>query len=67
MTPRIGDPAVMARYDQICRTIAKRGTGLTLSQLGDAHALARAEQEPTPDAGSIRFLRGRLRLDEGEE
>lgn len=66
MTPRLGDPAVMERFDQICRTIAKRGKGLSLSDLGDAHALAREEVDPNPDAGTIRFLRGRLGLEEGE-
>ena len=58
MSPRLGDPAVMERFDQICRTIAKRGAGLTLSQLADAHALAREEVDPNPDAGTIR-LKGR--------
>ena len=66
MSPRLGDPLLMERFDEICRRIAAQGAGLTLAQLGDAHALAREEADPNPDAGTIRFLRGRLGLGEGD-
>ncbi len=66
MSPRLGDPAVTERFDEICKLVGARGKGLSLSDLGDAHALARAERDPNPDAGTIRFLRGRLGLDEGD-
>ena len=66
------DAAAMRRFDAICKTLAARGSGLTLSQIGDAGALARVLAGP-PDStvsdapGLVELLRTRLGLGDDDK
>lgn len=53
-----------ATFDRLCAELAKERRGLTLAQLGGAHALARALCEPEPDEKRIAELRRSLGLAE---
>ena len=60
------DPSAMERFDAICATVAKRGSGLTMQQIGNAGALARELSKSDPDPERLKFLQDRLGLsDEG--
>ena len=54
--------ATMERFDAICKTVAERGSGLTMKQIGDAGALARELAESNPDPDRVEFLENRLGL-----
>lgn len=58
----MSEPA-MARFDGICKTIAARGSGLTLQQIGDAGELARELERADPDMGRVELLRDQLGLE----
>ena len=71
------DADVMDRFDGICATVAARGRGLTLQQIGDAGALARLLAQGTPTgpldhstAATVpelaQLLRTRLGLEDGD-
>jgi hypothetical protein len=53
MSLGLDDPGVMERFDEVCKLVMARGRGITLSQLGAAHALARELASDEPDAGKI--------------
>lgn len=57
-----------ARFDRLCRLVAERttGRGITLAQLGDAHALARALDAEAVDRERVEALAVRLELSAGE-
>lgn len=59
-------PAAYERFDALCRAVAARGRGLSLSQLGDAAALARELEAEEPDPDRVDLLRRRLELDPEE-
>ena len=59
--------SAMSRFDAICKTVAARGRGLTMKQIGDASALAQELERADPDPERVEFLRDRLGLDEGAE
>jgi len=59
-------PAVLARYDALCRLVGAQGQGITLPQLGDAHALARILESRDPDPDRVDALAHRLGLDPAE-
>lgn len=56
-------PAALARFDAICQTVQDRGRGMSLGEIGDAHALARELEASEPDPERIAFLAERLDLD----
>ena len=56
------DATTMAEFDTICATVAARGSGLTLHQIGDAGALARELTKSAPDMDRVEFLQDRLGL-----
>lgn len=57
------DRAALDCFDGICKTVAARGGGLSLAQLGDAAELARVLGSPDPDAKKVEALRRRLGLE----
>ncbi len=67
--------AAMRRFDAICAALAARGSGLTLSQIGDAGALARELAGPPDSTVStvsdapalVRLLRTRLGLGDDDK
>lgn len=59
-------PGELHRFDELCRTVTARGRGISLSELGDAAALAREELSPRPNAIKLQTLRTRLGLDHEE-
>ena len=52
----------MDRFDTLCRAVAERGRGLTLSQIADAGSLAREMEKPDPNVEKIELLKNRLGL-----
>lgn len=53
MTLLVDSPAVAARFDRICAAIAADRRGLTLTDLGHAHRLARElEKSADPKGGN---------------
>jgi hypothetical protein len=50
-------------FDRACKLVSARGRGLSLSELGTAHALARELSAPEPDAARAETLRLGLGLD----
>ena len=56
-------PEVSERFDRLCKAVCSRGRGMTLPQLGAAHALARELGEDEPDRERVDFLSRRLDLD----
>lgn len=59
-------PEVLARFDAICQVVQGRGRGMSLGEVGDAHALAREMEAEEPDPERVELFRGRLGL-EAEE
>ena len=57
------DAQAMAKFYSLCKTVAARGKGLTMKQIGDASALAREQAQADPDMERVELLRGRLGLD----
>lgn len=56
--------AVAARFDVLCRLVgARQGHGVTLAQMGAAHALARELEAAEPDAARVAEFAARLGLD----
>lgn len=47
------EPAVLATFDCIVALVRAMGGGITMRQLGAAHAAARELQAPTPDHGRL--------------
>ena len=60
------DAQAMNRFDSICKTVAARGLGLTLTQIGDASALAQELENSDPDSERVEVLRARLGLEAAE-
>ena len=58
--------SAMAAFDTICKTVAARGRGLSMRQIGDAAALAQELERADPDMGRVEVLQGRLRLEASE-
>lgn len=56
-------PKIHDRFSAICTLLAAAKKGLTLTQLRDAHALARALEAEDPDAERIAELASALELD----
>ena len=56
----------MAKFDTLCRAVAERGKGLTLTQIGDASALAGELERADPDMERVELLRDRLGLEASE-
>ena len=56
--------SAMAAFDTICKTVAARGRGLSMRQIGDAAALAQELERADPDMERVELLRDRLGLDE---
>ena len=56
----------MARFDRICKTVAARGRGLTMRQIGDASALAGELAKADPDTDRVELLQDRLGLEAAE-
>ena len=56
--------AATDRFDALCRAVAERGKGLTLTQIGDAAALAQELEKWDPDVEKVELLLDRLGLDE---
>jgi hypothetical protein len=48
--------------NRLIRTILDKGNGITLTQIADAHAIARERAKSEPDAGLLRFLERRAGL-----
>jgi len=61
------DTVAPDRFDAICKTVAARGRGLTMKQIGDASVLAQELERADPDPERVEFLRNRLGLDEKAE
>ena len=61
------DAAAMDRFDLICKAVAARGKGLTLSQIGDAGALARELSKSETDRERVGLLRDRLGIEAVQE
>lgn len=57
------DPAVERRFDVICKAVAARGRGVTMLELGAAHALARELGADAPDGHRVHQLADQLGLD----
>ena len=55
--------SVPAAFDELCRTVAQRGRGLSLAQLRDVWALSREMEADEPDPERVGFLSRRLNLD----
>ena len=53
-------------FDAICKAVAARGRGLTLSEIGDAGALSRELSSPDPNTERLEALRARLGLEPSE-
>jgi hypothetical protein len=53
MSLTLDDAAVMARFDDVCTLVSPDGRGISLTQLGAAHALARELESDEPDQGKI--------------
>ncbi|HZD04254.1 MAG TPA: hypothetical protein VE173_05030 [Longimicrobiales bacterium] len=67
MTTGLGWTATqLATFDELCRLVTRRGHGITLLQLGDAGALARALDQEDVDRGLVEQLAARLGLEAGE-
>ena len=66
MSMAMMDAAALDRFDLICKAVAARGSGLTLSQIGDAGALARELSKPEPDTAMVKSLRDQLGLEASE-
>ena len=64
MTTTTMTPETVATFDRLCEEITGRGSGMTLGQLRDAHALARELHLAEPDPGRLETLRARLEIDE---
>ena len=47
------DGRVLDRFEELCSAVSSRGHGLTLSEIGDAAALAREMEAETPGAGRV--------------
>lgn len=59
--------ATLTTFDAICKSVqAKDPPGITLTQLGDAGALARELGKDDPDPERVELFRERLGLDPGE-
>ena len=58
--------SAMGRFDLICKAVAARGRGLSLTQIGDASTLARELSRADSDMTKVATLRVRLGL-EAEE
>lgn len=56
------DSQVMSTFDRVCHLTSRRGRGLSLSEIGDAHALARELHSPEPDGSLVEDLSRRLEL-----
>ena len=56
----------MAKFDSLCKTVAARGRGLTLLQIGDSAALAEELEKADPDSERVEVLRDRLGLEASE-
>lgn len=63
MTLLVDTPAVAARFDAVCRAVAADRRGITLLQLGQAHALARELESEDPDQERVGDLCARLGID----
>lgn len=59
-------PEIVAHFDRLCAAVQERGDGLSLDQLGDAHALARELEAEEPSAERVELFRERLGLDPEE-
>jgi hypothetical protein len=66
MTLALDSPEVTARFDAICKLVSRDGRGITLAQLGAAHALARALEADEPDEGKVADHAHSLELDPRE-
>ena len=56
--------AALEAIERICGIVGARGRGLTLSQLGDARALAEALDDPEPDPERVQTLAARLDVED---
>ena len=62
MTLGLMNTAAMTRFDVVCKTVAARGRGLTLTQIGDASALVQELERADPDMDRVALLQDRLGL-----
>jgi len=53
LTALASDPAVLATFDRVCALVAEKRTGITMRQLGAAHALARELCATKSDPGKL--------------
>ena len=58
----ISSPEAMDLFDALCKVIGRRRKGFSLSQIGDAHALARELLQEEPDWERVALLTRRLEL-----
>lgn len=59
--------ATLTTFDRLCKAVqAKDPPGITLTQLGDAGALARELGKDDPDPERVELFRERLGLEPGE-
>ena len=56
-------PAAYGTFDRICKAVTGRGKGITLQEIGDAHALARELEKEEPDPERVALFTGRLNVD----
>ena len=59
------DNAIMARFDRLCALASANRRGLTLRQLGAAHALARVLEDPEYDLEHVADLAALLEVEVG--
>lgn len=59
-------PAVLARFDRVCSLLTARNRGITMRELGAAHALARELQAEAPDPDRVVDFAAALDLDPEE-
>ena len=59
-------PQATERFDRLCKAVARKGSGITLHQLGAARALALEMEAECPDPEKVELYRKRLGI-EAEE
>lgn len=64
MSIALDSPAVLARFDAVCNLVAAANNGITMVQLGKAHALARELECDAADTERLKKLAIELGLDE---
>ena len=63
MSLEFSTPTVMRIFDNLCKAVASRGRGISMTRLGDAYSLAQLLDAEEPDARRIGELTTRLGLE----